>query len=250
MNWVVLGVATLMAAVVQGAIGFAFSLLTVAFFLLILQSADAIQVTLILNLVICGSLCRHLWKGVPFRLWRLLLVGALVGIPVGAFSFAYASLPAIYVSVAVVILVFTVVLGLQRTPDIAAESHDVPQPYRPPSVVGIGFAAGIMTAALSMPGPVLVLFLTAVGVDKATFRAVSLTLFTVLYGGAILAQSLTLGIERHVWFVALALLPLAWIGAALGHRLARLINEVMFRRIVLLLLTATGSYMLINTLLG
>ena len=247
-----LGLVTLMAAAVQGAIGFAFSLLTVAFFLLILQSTEAVQVTLILNLVICGSLCRHLWKGVPFRLWRLLLLGALVGIPVGAFAFAYASLATIYVAVAVVILVFTVVLAIQKTPEVVAEPTGASTPYRPPSVVGVGvgFSAGVMTAAISMPGPVLVLYLTAIGVDKATFRAVSLTLFTVLYSGAILVQSFTLGIERPVWLIAAALLPLAWIGAALGHRLARHINEVMFRRVVLLLLAATGSYMLITTLLG
>jgi uncharacterized membrane protein YfcA len=249
-DWAVLGLVTLMAAAVQGAIGFAFSLLTVAFFLLILQSTEAVQVTLILNLVICGSLCRHLWKGVPFRLWRLLLLGALVGVPVGAFAFAYASLATIYVAVAVVILVFTVVLALQKTPEVVAESTGTSTPYRPPSVVGVGFAAGVMTAAISMPGPVLVLYLTAVGVDKATFRAVSLTLFTVLYGGAILVQSFTLGIERPVWLIAAALLPLAWMGAALGHRLAGHINEVMFRRVVLILLAATGSYMLITTLLG
>jgi len=105
-----------------------------------------------------------------------------------------------------------------------------------------------MTAAVSMPGPVLVLYLTAIGVDKATFRAVSLTLFTALYLSAILLQSATVGIPGSVWIAAAALVPLAWAGAALGHAGARHINEILFRRFVLLLLAATGSYMLITTL--
>ena len=57
MDWVQLGLVTVLAGAVQGAVGFAFTLLTVSFFLLILQSAEAIQVLLVLNLVICGSLC-------------------------------------------------------------------------------------------------------------------------------------------------------------------------------------------------
>ena len=78
MDWVQLGLVTVLAAAVQGAVGFAFTLLAVSFFLLILQSAEAIQVILVLNLVICGLLCRQLWKDVPLGLWRLLLAGAVV----------------------------------------------------------------------------------------------------------------------------------------------------------------------------
>ena len=266
MDWVQLGLVTVLAAAVQGAVGFAFTLLAVSFFLLILQSAEAIQVILVLNLVICGSLCRHLWNDVPLALWRLLLVGAVVGMPVGVVAFAYGSLTAIYVAVAVVILGFAVVLGWQGAPTVARGSaDDSPRstnsahgtdnptaggavPYRRPSVFAIGIVAGAMTAALGMPGPVLVLYLTAIGVDKATFRAVSLTLCTALYLAAILLQSATVGIPGRVWITAATLVPLAWAGAALGHAGARHINEILFRRFVLLLLADTGSYMLITTL--
>ena len=264
MDWVQLGLVTLLAATVQGALGFAFTLLAVPFFLLILQSAEAVQVMLVLNLVICASLCRHLWRDVPGALWRLLLAGAVVGVPVGVAAFAYASLTSLYVAVAVVILVFTAALALQRTPALATGlegSHGFADatgvrpagasaPYRSPSVFAVGIVAGTMTATLGMPGPVLVLYLTAIGVDKATFRAVSLTLFTALYVAAILLQSATVGIPGRVWISAAALLPLAWAGAALGHAWARHIDEILFRRFVLLLLAATGSYMLITTLTG
>ncbi len=244
MDWVQLGLVTVLAAAVQGAVGFAFTLLAVSFFLLILQSAEAIQVIVVLNLVICGSLGRHLWKDVHLALWRLLLAGAVVGVPVGVVAFAYGSLSAIYVAVAVVLLGFAVVLGWQGAPTVATGSA----PYRPLSVLAIGIVAGAMTAALGMPGPVLVLYLTALGVDKETFRAVSLTLSAALYLAVILLQSATVGIPGSVWITAAALVPLAWAGAALGHAGARHINEILFRRFVLLLLAATGSYMLITTL--
>ena len=262
MDWAQLGLVTLLAAAVQGAVGFAFTLLAVSFFLLILQSAEAVQVLLVLNMVICGSLCLHLWKDVPLALWRLLMAGAVVGVPVGVAAFAYANLTAIYLAVAVVILVFTVALAWQKAPMVAAGSGDGSSdaggsppaggsaPYRSQSVFAVGTVAGVMTAALGMPGPVLVLYLTAIGIDRATFRAVSLTLFTALYVAALLLQSATVGIPGRVWITAAALVPLAWAGAALGHAWARHIGEILFRRFVLLLLAATGSYMLITTLTG
>ena len=171
-------------------------------------------------------------------------------------AFAYATLPAIYVAVAVVVLLFTAVLAIRGVPkaNTSAGSGGGPSPgegsvpHRPPSVFAVGVAAGAMTAALSIPGPVLVLYLAAIGVDKTSFRAVSITLLTALFAGAILLQSATVGIPGRVWVTAAALLPLAWAGAALGHAGARRINETMFRRVILVLLAATGSYILITTL--
>lgn len=248
----------MLASAVQGAIGFAFTLLAVSFFLLILQSAEAVQVMLVLNLAICGSLCRRLWRDVPLGLWRLLLAGAVVGVPLGVAAFAYASLPGLTLAIATAVLFSTALLALQEAPDDGsgpwAADSSLPAKtslsFRPPSALAAALAAGAMTSALGMPGPVLVLYLTAIGADKATLRAVALTLFTALYIGAILVQSVTIGIPGRVWIMAATLLPLAWAGAAVGHRGAGHINEVWFRRIVLLLLAAMGSYMLITTLMG
>ena len=58
--WLQLGLVTLVAATVQGAVGFAFTLLALPFLLLVLESTEAIQILLVLNLVVPVCLVRHL----------------------------------------------------------------------------------------------------------------------------------------------------------------------------------------------
>ncbi len=237
----------MLASAVQGAIGFAFTLLSVSFFLLILQSSEAVQVLLVLNLAISLALVRHLWQDVPFELWRILAAGSVIGLPLGLAAFAYASLSALKLAVAAVVLVSTGALALQRSPNEPKATNTRP---RSASVILVGVASGAMTTALGMPGPVIVLYLTGIGIEKVAFRAVSLTLFAALYASALLLQATTVGVPRQVWITAASLVPLAAAGAWAGHVGARFVSERLFRRLVLLLLGATGASLLLTTLVG
>ncbi|MCZ6858197.1 MAG: TSUP family transporter, partial [Gemmatimonadetes bacterium] len=122
--------------------------------------------------------------------------------------------------------------------------------YRSSSSIGVGVLAGAMTISLSMPGPTLFLYLTAIGADKDTLRAISLTFFAVAYAAALLLQTLAFGIEGEVWMMAVVLVPVAAVGAQLGHWLSQRVTESTFRRAVLLLLGATGVYTLLTTLIA
>ena len=72
---------TLIAAAVQGAVGFGFTLLAVSFFLLILQSGEAVQLLLVVNLTISVALVGRLWQGVDRALWGRLVLGSFLGFP-------------------------------------------------------------------------------------------------------------------------------------------------------------------------
>ena len=264
--WLQLGLVTVLAATVQGAVGFAFTLLALPFFLLILESREAIQVLLLLNMVVPLCLVRHVWKDVPRDLWRLLLTGAVFGLPLGMIPFAYANLDTVKVGVGIVVVAFAGVLALQQfsrsrerssttpasdpgTAPLDPPSADSTEPkYRRPSVIFVGAAAGAMTSAFGLPGPVTVLYLTGIGVRKTAFRALSLSLFVILYAFALVLQSATVGVPLRVWITAAVLVPLAGVGALAGHALAGKIAEAKFERLVLLLLLATGAYMLITAL--
>lgn len=269
--WLQLGLVTVLAATVQGAIGFAFTLLALPLFLLVLESTEAIQILLVLNLVVPLCLVRHLWRDAPTDLARLLIMGAVLGLPLGMVMFAYASLDTVKVVVGALVLAFAGVLAL-RPSSLAAEpststtepptgsavpSEDASNPrsansqtprYRKPSVLLVGVAAGAMASALSMPGPVLVLYMTGIGLSKTAFRALSLSLSVFLYSAALVLQAATVGVPPRVWITVATLVPLAWVGGLAGHALAGRIGETTFLRLVLLLLLATGLYTLITTL--
>lgn len=91
---------TLVAAVVQGALGFGFTLLAVSFFLLIIQSSDAVQVLIVINLAISLALIGKLWRSVDKALWTRLVAGAFLGFPLGLLAFRNADIDQLKVMVA------------------------------------------------------------------------------------------------------------------------------------------------------
>jgi uncharacterized protein len=113
---VLLSAVTLLAAVVQGTVGFGFTLLAVSFFLLILQSATAIQLLIVLNLVSSLWLVRTMWRDVPKDLWGRLVAGAVIGFPVGLVVFHYAGIDQLKVVVAITLLVFVPLLAFRPRP--------------------------------------------------------------------------------------------------------------------------------------
>jgi uncharacterized membrane protein YfcA len=94
------------------------------------------------------------------------------------------------------------------------------------------------------------LYLTGLGLDKTTFRALALSAFMVMQTGSLFGQFVYVGIDPRVWGYALVLIPVAGVGASAGHSLCHHVSERVFRRLILLLLLATGAYLLHQALTG
>lgn len=234
--------------------GFGFTLLAVSFFLLIIASGDAVQLLIIINFAISLALIVRVRKDVDWVLWARLLAGAVVGIPIGLLAFENADVDQLKIFAAIAILTFVAMTVFQgsgaarRGKSSAGESSEFPSEFRSPSAVGVGLVAGVMTTALGMPGPPVVLYLTSVGIGKDRTRSITLTFFAVSYGAALLLQTATVGVSAGVWTTAAILVPVAAIGALLGDVLSRRISESVFRKVVLTLVAATGGYVLFDTL--
>jgi uncharacterized membrane protein YfcA len=237
---------TLVAAAVQGAAGFGFSLLAVLFFLLIVRSGDAVQLLIIINLTISLALIGRLWRYVDRALWTRLVIGAFIGLPIGLRIFQKANVDQLKVMAAITLLAF-VASAVNRGPPVVS-SPDLKLRFRAPSAVGVGLVAGGLTTALGMPGPAVVLYLTAVGAGKNATRSITLTFFSVAYGASLILQMATVGVSTKVWIAGGLLVPVAAVGALLGHALSRWITEAAFRRTVLTLVAATGAYVLLDTI--
>jgi len=268
--WPQLIIVTLLAAIAQGVAGFGFTLLAVSFYLLILQSTEAVQLAIVINFAISAVLVGRLWRSVPRSLWVCLMLGALVGFPVGLWVFARADLAVVEAAVAGVTIVFALAVFAQEwrrsgaekldhkgTPEDAEPAVDAngaagtgEVPYRTVPALATGAAAGALTTSLGMPGPPVALYLAALRLDKTTFRALSLSAFGAIQGISLLAQSLVIGIDARVWTMALVLVPISAFGATVGHALCHYVSERRFRHIVLVLLLATGVYLLYRVVGG
>jgi uncharacterized membrane protein YfcA len=214
---------------------------------------------------------------VPRRLWALLAAGGLFGFPAGLWAFARADLDVVELGVAVVTVAFAATVLWQEsragagrgeasspsyeaasTAPAAARARAIEGAaaggpvvaHRAPSALAVGVVSGALASSLGAPGPPVALYLAGLQLDKNTFRALALSTFMVMQLGSLLGQSWYIGVDASVWGSALLLVPVAAVGAATGHRLSRHVSEQAFRRLVLLLLLATGAYMLFRATTG
>lgn len=243
-----LALVTLIASVTQAATGFGFAVVAVPLFLLILDSLAAIQLTVIVTLAISLALLPRLLGTAPRPLVLRLIAGSAIGFPIGMIAYLYASIVTIKLAVGIVIMAFAIRLLVQRRPDPKPVGSG--EPVNPRSDLGVGVISGAMAVCLAMPGPAVLISLSSRGFEKATLRATTLTLFTFSYGGALALQATVSEIAVETWITAGALLPVVLVGTAIGHFASRMVNQELFRMIVLILLIAAGLNVITAALLS
>ncbi len=97
-----------------------------------------------------------------------------------------------------------------------------------------------------MPGPPLMLYLSTTALDKNQIRAAMFAFFTFSYAGALIMQSIFVGVGRQSWEMSGILTPVAIIGLIVGQLVSKRISEAYFKVLVLIILLMTGSVMLLN----
>ena len=206
----------------------------------------AIVVTPVISLVLLWRLGRYLDRPLLARL----VLGTALGLPLGMAAFQFAALAQLKLAVALLIVFFAGLFLLELVRG-RGDGRVGRGGRRAPSVAGgliAGLISGAMTTSLGMPGPPVVLYFSRLGLDKDTTRATILALFLFSYAGAIAIQAAVAGISLQTWNLAAAMVPCVLAGSLGGHALSRYMSQNMFRAATLLLLLATGFYMLYATL--
>jgi uncharacterized membrane protein YfcA len=91
------------------------------------------------------------------------------------------------------------------------------------------------------------LFLSRTTLGKDPLRAAMFAFFVFAYSGALITQTLFIGVDSETWATGGILIPIAVLGAMVGHWLSDKISENYFKLVVLVILLLTGCIMLLNT---
>lgn len=246
MEWALLLFVTFFASTVQSATGFGFGLIAVSAFLIVQNSVEAIQLVIIITLAMS---CVH-WpklRGIaPGFLLKWLSFGCLVGFPLGILVYSQLDLDAIKMTVAILIILISLQNGWHLFRENKTEGSPGNQIYSRGAIMGVGVASGIMASSMAMPGPAVMLYLSRTGLSKNEIRSTIITFFLFSYGGALLLQTSIVGVALQTWMTAAILTPAALIGVVAGHLVSKKINQQFFKGLVLLILLATGLFMLFN----
>ncbi|MHC5010480.1 MAG: sulfite exporter TauE/SafE family protein [Planctomycetota bacterium] len=240
-------VTVLLAGFTQGAVGFAFGMICMAILPLALDVEVAVPVVAILGLLTASLVLYASRAHADPRKFLPLVLGGLVGTPLGV-AFLTA------VDARWVLAALGVVLSAYAGHALFREWRGPPEGRGPRESVGNAWGAvagtlgGMLGAAFNIGGPPAILFASARGWSPGAFRA-NLQIFFLsvsIFQLALLAWKGWMT-PRVLQLGGLGLLAVA-AGVALGHRAARRLDEVRFRRLVLVLLLGLGAFYLGRTL--
>jgi uncharacterized membrane protein YfcA len=218
---------------VSGLAGFGTGLMALGIWLYALPPSVAVPLVLICSIVGQTSTLPSFWRSIDFGLVWPFLIGGLAGVPLGTMLIAHAD-PAIFkLSVGVLLLVFPTALYLNGAPkalDFGGRIADT----------AVGFAGGILGGLAGLSGPLPTLWATVRGWGKDERRGVFQTYNWTVLVVALCLQAGTGFITVEVLWLALLALPGTILGAWLGARTYRILNDKNFRDVVLGLLFLSG----------
>lgn len=225
---------------VSGLAGFGTALMALGLWLYVLPPAAAVSLVLICSVVGQTATLPSMWRSFDLSLVWPFVIGGLLGVPIGTLLIAHADPKVFKLTIGIFLLVFPVALyfSTPMTFTIGGRFADA----------AIGFAGGILGGLAGLSGPLPILWASVRGWGKDERRGIFQTFnWTVLFVALCLQTAAGRIGSDVLWSAALAL-PGTIIGAWLGARLYRALDDRNFRDVVLALLFLSGATLVWNSI--
>lgn len=225
------------ACFVQGLAGFGIGLVSLAFLPFLMTSTEAVVLMTVYATIFCGVILVPLRRDFHLGGVDMLLVGSVLGTPLGVWVLATVSATLLARLIGAVLVLIVILewsgLGPRRLPGR-----------------GWGLLAGVLSgvvgAAVGTPGPPAILYMAAQGWSARTIKA-NLQVFLVVNQLVILVGYWWAGLlTREVWWLAAVFAPPAVVGLFAGMRLFDRVDHERFRRLVFAILLASGVALLVR----
>jgi hypothetical protein len=217
------------AAIVRGYAGFGFSLLAITSLSLVLPPAETIPPIFMMEVAASLNLLPAIWKDIHWRAIGWLLLGCLVGTPIGVWFLAAVPAAPMKIALAVAVLAAVALLwsGYAR--------KSMPNAF---ATTMTGTVAGLLNGAFGIGGPPVVIFFFSSPAGVAIGRA-SLIAFFIGTDATALAFLAREGlVTSEALYRFLMFLPPLLAGQWVGTRSFKTANPAHVRRWILGLLAA------------
>ena len=233
-----------LGGMVKGALGFGLPLTTMAIlpFIISVDAALAINVVMLFATNIAQFVQMGQMRATARRFGPVLW-GIVIGVPVGAAMVSAFSDDTLLAALGAIVVSFTV-LSVMAPGMVLSPSRERPAGW------ATGIAAGVVGALTTVGGPLFVMYLVGLGVDRRMFLS-ALSLFFILSALLISGAFWAVGIfdaERLV--LSVLALPAALLGMGMGNWLGQRVPAHRFRAVVLLALGVLGLNLLWRGLVG
>ena len=230
----------LATSVVQAVAGFGFALLAVPLMVVVIDLQSAVIISSFVGTLSNMLQSWQLRNNIDRKLTKRFLLATVIGAPAGLLLFIYANQSALKIVLGLSILfgVFVLSRGLELQ-HVSSWLDWI-----------MGVLSGVLLMATSTNGPPLVFVLQARRIDPATFRATLNMVFLVSGTFGLVIFGLAGEIFRSDVNVAAFAIPAMVIGVSTGVVIRKYVQQELFKKIVLFLLTIGGLSSLFGGMFG
>lgn len=198
----------MLAGVARGYSGFGFAAIAVVGLNLFLSPQQSIPIVLGLDVLCSVGLWRQAVKQADYSTFKMLIIGAIMGIPLGLLLLLFVPEEVLKLLICIVILLFVLVLlsdfRLRNTEGKGTK-------------LGFGIASGLGTAGASVGGPMIVCYMISSALSSSAQRATMILFFIVSESVAVAALFSGGLVDSGIIMLLLALLLPALIAVRIGQ---------------------------------
>lgn len=229
--FLILLVIIFLAAFVQGLSGFGFQLVAIPLLSLFINIKEAIPLAALCGYLVNIYLIVSLRQHIKIFTLRRLIVGASLGIPIGAYFLASAEPVLVERMLGVFIVAFVL---LNHFNIIKQIRMNVNWGYL------FGLFSGVLGGAFNTNGPPIIIYFYLQGMNKEELKA-SITGYFIFTSSLIVLSHLVSGLAtEQTYFTFLKFTPVVLLGIILGNAVFKKINSKIYNYSILIILLILG----------
>jgi uncharacterized membrane protein YfcA len=219
------------ASTVKGLTGFGFALTSLPLLSIFLAPQTAVPLITICSVFLDGYTLYEARKEVQYREIIPLVASGITGMLLGTYFLVSLDSQLIRLFIGVITVLFTLASFIGIKYKISNTRL---------ASIPVGLLSGVLGGSMSISGPPIVLFFNNQDIEKQSFRANLIAYFFCLYLATVPAYFFGNLITVNLIKSSALMVPVMFIGASIGIRLSRKVNEKIFKRVALLLILVTG----------
>jgi uncharacterized protein len=241
-DYVVVGVALLLASFVKGATGLGFPLIATPMIALLLDIRTAVAILILPNLFMDSA--QVIRDGFPFeiiRRFKALIAPTIVGVFLGTMVLVKTPLWALNFCLGVMVLAFVVSNLLKFDFTVSVQREQFLSPI-------IGLLSGFLNGVTNAAGPALAIYLYSLKLEKRTFVKSIATIFITTKLSQLVAVSTWNLFNWPTIKLSLLVLLFSLAGFYAGIKAQDRVNQQTFNRGLLALLSVIGALLIVRSL--
>jgi len=226
----------LLAAFVQGSVGFGVALVAVTLMSLYLPPDQSIPLMSLLAATLSFVMLLRYRQSFNLRATTRLLAGSIFGIPIGVFLLRQLEGDLVINILGVIVIAYAL---------YALSNMRLPELKRPFFGYIFGFFGGILSGAYNTGGPPVIIYGSCRRWEPSAFKG-NLQGYFLINSSIVVLTHWAMGnyspliLQRYLFAV-----PAVFLGLGLGFALDGRLNPILFRKLVLILLLVLGAALLI-----